>query len=131
GGGYYAASGSSNTVGNTIIDLNIIASVNPGSTSVSFDDVFAVAVANTFTSLGNNIFGTVTNVTTAGNFTGITSAQLNLQPLANYGGPTQTIALGTNGVVSIAINNGNSDLDNNPPPPISSKITTDQRGLPR
>ncbi|MDT4967167.1 MAG: hypothetical protein QOJ64_1904 [Acidobacteriota bacterium] len=51
---------------------------------------------------------------------GVTAAQLNLGPLANNGGPTQTRALGTG---SVAIDNGDDTVTL---PPLS--LTTDQRG---
>jgi len=54
---------------------------------------------------------------TAQDHTGVTAAQLNLGPLADNGGPTQTMALGLG---SIALDAG-----------ISNGLTTDQRGFAR
>lgn len=107
-GGYFAAAGSSNTVGNTIIALN---------TAVTNPDV-----SGTFISAGNNV---LTNVGTAAGFkTGsggsdqiVTPAQLDLGPLLNNGGPTLTDALLPK---SAAIGTGNFNL--------ASGLTTDQRG---
>jgi CSLREA domain-containing protein len=56
-------------------------------------------------------------------FTQVTSAQLNLGPLANNGGPTPTHALGR-GSVAIDVASDCTDLGNNP-------VTTDQRGVAR
>ncbi len=56
-------------------------------------------------------------------FTQVTSAQLNLQPLANNGGPTQTHALGAGSSAIDAVTDCR-DLDNN-------TVTTDQRGVTR
>jgi hypothetical protein len=102
-GGYYAASGSTNTVGNTIVDLNS-ANVVP---SVSPD------VAGSFASIGNNILGSnaATNgFAKLGDQTGVTLSQLNLGPLLNNGGSTPTDALLTSGTKSYAIDTGNNTL---------------------
>jgi CSLREA domain-containing protein len=56
-------------------------------------------------------------------FTQVTSAQLNLQPLANNGGPTQTHALGAGSVAIDAVTDC-TDLS-------SSPVSTDQRGVTR
>ena len=60
---------------------------------------------------------------TCDNATQSTSAQINLQPLANNGGPTQTMALGSG---SVALNTGNAAVCANAP--VSGK---DQRGVSR
>jgi hypothetical protein len=100
-GGYYAAAGT-NSVGNTIIDLNAASTLST--------DVYGA-----FTSLGNNILGSTAGATgfSAANDDqiGITIAQLNLGPLQNNGGPTPTDALlNTVNFVSIAIDAGNNNL---------------------
>jgi hypothetical protein len=115
GGGYYSAgavAGFSNTIGNTILDLNAAATLG--------DDVFG-----TFTSMnnaGHNILGSTAGSTgftvTAKDQIGVTAAQLNLAPLANYGGPTPTDALAS---PSVAIDAGNNTL-------VPAGVTTDQRG---
>ncbi len=56
-------------------------------------------------------------------FTQVTSAQLNLQPLANNGGPTQTHALGSGSVAIDAVTDC-TNLSGN-------QVTTDQRGVSR
>jgi CSLREA domain-containing protein len=56
-------------------------------------------------------------------FTQVSSSDLNLQPLADNGGPTQTRALGA-GSVAIDAMSDCTDLDGN-------SVTTDQRGEPR
>lgn len=73
---------------NSIIDLNIVNDVD-----------------GNFTSSGYNIFGTVVGSTVLDptDQTGISAVQLNLGPLQNNGGPTETIALLE---PSIAIDNG-------------------------
>jgi hypothetical protein len=125
-GGYYAAAGSTDQVGNTIIDLNAAALPSP--------DVFG-----TFTSLGNNIFGSTngsTGFNTGTNGTDMiaTAAQLNLGPLINNGGLSLTDALLNNSNskgVSVAIDAGNNTLvtsTSNPWYSVFGANPTDQRG---
>ncbi|MGL4401082.1 MAG: choice-of-anchor Q domain-containing protein, partial [Luteolibacter sp.] len=89
-----------------------------GNSSAS-DVNFIVGPTNSFLSLGGNLIGTG-NATGAftqlRDFTGHTAASLRLAPLADYGGPTRTIALRP----------GSPARDNATPSP----ITTDQRGFP-
>ncbi|WP_304093114.1 choice-of-anchor Q domain-containing protein [Hydrogenobacter thermophilus] len=76
-------------------------------------------IAGTFQPSGVNFAddGTCTG------FTQVTSAALNLQPLGNYGGPTQTHALGA-GSVAIDSVTDCTDLSSNP-------VSIDQRGVSR
>ncbi|HYI12519.1 MAG TPA: cadherin-like domain-containing protein [Thermoanaerobaculia bacterium] len=71
-----------------------------------------------FTSLGHNIIGNIDLITTitpaTGDQFGVTTAQVNLAPLANNGGPVRTHALNAG---SVAVDKGNSD-----------GVTTDARG---
>lgn len=80
-------------------------------------------LSGTVASLGHNVVGDVSGSTfipTTGDQIGVTAAQLKLGPLANNGGPTQTMELCMD---SVAIGAGdNAVLD----PPLS--LTTDQRG---
>jgi CSLREA domain-containing protein len=71
-----------------------------------------------------NAFGVnfATDTTCAG-FRQVTSAQLNLQPLADNGGPTPTHALGPGSVAIDAVSDC-TDLNNTP-------VRTDQRGVAR
>ncbi|ADO45755.1 polymorphic outer membrane protein [Hydrogenobacter thermophilus TK-6] len=78
-----------------------------------------IDAGSTFTPSGVNF----ANDNTCTGFTQVTSAQLNLQPLGNYGGPTQTIALGTGSVAIDAVTDC-TDLSSNP-------VNTDQRGVSR
>ena len=75
-------------------------------------------LSGNITSQGYNVVGTTGGavvVATTGDQFGVTAAQLKLDPLANNGGPTQTMALESG---SVAIDQGiNSD-----------SLTTDQRG---
>ncbi len=81
---------------------------------------------------GANCSGGVTasgaNLATDGScsgFTQVTSAALNLQPLGNYGGATETHALPAGSVAIDGVLSGQcNDLNN-------TLVTTDQRGVPR
>ncbi len=103
-----------NNLARTTVQNCLIAG-NANSSDVSF---FTNAT-NTFLSLGGNIIGTG-NATGTFNqlrdLTGQTAATLRLAPLADYGGPTPTMALRPG---SPAL--GNATL---------SPVTTDQRGFP-
>jgi len=120
-GGYFAAAGSTNTIANTIIDLDIAQS-DPD-------------VAGQFISMnnaGHNIIGEIGDATgfsaSYGDQIGVTASQLNLGPLQNNGG-TALGPQGTGGTIltaalqpgSVAIGAGNAAL-------VPSTITTDQRG---
>jgi predicted outer membrane repeat protein len=96
------------TIGNTILADNSF-------TNTTLDDA-----GGTFVSLGGNIVRTLGSALGFGALDQL-NANPNLQPLGNYGGPTQThaILLG-----SIAIDRG---LNAN----VSATTTTDQRGAPR
>ena len=73
------------------------------------------------TSQGHNVIGDPgAFVPSTGDQVGVTAAQLNLGPLANNGGPTQTRALGTG---SVAIDTGDDAVTLSP-----LNLTTDQRG---
>ncbi len=106
GGGIYSSS--SSTITNTII---------ANSTGGDFAGPANVSLGTA--SQANNLItqGTYSWATT------VTSAQLNLGPLQNNGGPTSTIALGAG---SVAIGAGNATISNNFP--INGK---DQRGVTR
>ncbi len=125
GGGFFGAAGSTDSVGNSIIDLNT-ANVGP---LVSPD------VSGTFTSLGYNIlgFGAAANgFTQSSDQIGVTATQLNLGPLLNNGGSTLTDALlnNSNGK-SVAIDAGGNTLVTNTANPwynLFGPAPTDQRG---
>jgi hypothetical protein len=106
GGGGIFNSGSALSVANTIVAGNTAS--------------FAPDVAGTITSLGHNLFGT-------GDLVGTAASPLNprLAPLANYGGPTPTMALLPG---SPALDAGSNALAVGPD---GAPLTTDQRGLPR
>jgi hypothetical protein len=107
-GGYFNASTTGVSLGNSIIALNT-AATNP--------DVFGP-----FASLGNNIIGVRTGGTgfiASDRLVGVSSAQLKLGPLQSNGGPTPTDALQPG---SIAIDTGKNGL-------VSAGVTTDQRTL--
>ncbi len=124
-GGLFGAAGSKDSVGNTIIDLNsanVIPAVSPD-------------VSGTFTSLGNNILGTGAATNGFNQPTdklGVTTAQLNLGPLLNNGGPTLTDALLNNkNGTSVAINSGGNTLVTSTANPwynLFGPAPTDQRG---
>ena len=101
------------TLRNSLIALNTASTARP-------DFAFSA------TSLGHNIIGNVTGSTIApqaGDQFGVTPTQLELGPLSNNGGPTQTIPLLCG---SVAIDAGDDAVLD---PPLS--LTTDQRGYPR
>ena len=75
-------------------------------------------ISGPVTSQGYNVVGTTSGATivaTTGDQFGVTAAQLKLDPLANNGGPTQTMALESG---SVAIDQGIN----------SNSLTTDERG---
>jgi len=78
-------------------------------------------LSGSVTSLGYNVVGDSTFIPTTGDQIGVTAAQLKLGPLANNGGPTQTMELCMD---SVAIDAGDNAVLT---PPLS--LTTDQRGL--
>ena len=117
GGGLYNSSGpfgggGTVTIGNTIVAGNTTANGDPD-------------VSGTFDSQGNNLIGATDGSSgwVGSDLTGTVAQPLNplLAPLANYGGPTNTMALLPG---SPAINAGNNAL-------IPAGITTDQRGFNR
>lgn len=76
------------------------------------------------TSFGHNLIGTGSVISAQpGDQFGVTATQLQLGPLSNNGGPTQTIPLLCS---SVAIDAGDDGVLD---PPLS--LTTDQRGYPR
>jgi CSLREA domain-containing protein len=116
GGGVYDNAGTSTsptvTFGNTIVAGNTTGNLGP--------DVFGG-----FVSKGNNLIGKTDGSTgwVGADLTGTIASPLNplLAPLANYGGPTQTMALLPG---SPAIDAGSNSL-------IPSGVTTDGRGFSR
>jgi len=121
GGGYYAGKNSTDTIANTIIDLNIAQSSSD--------------VAGKFVSMngaGHNIIGNAQGSSgfsiSAGDQIGMTAAQLNLGPLQNNGGPSLGAPGNTSFTLteapqggSVALGTGNVSL-------VPAGITTDQRG---
>ena len=111
GGGVYSVTGSTTTLGNTIV---------AGNTSAAAKDIIA-----SVTSLGNNLIGIASNSSgwISSDLTGSSAAPLVplLAPLGNFGGTTNTMPLLPG---SPAIAAGNVAL-------IPGGTTTDQRGLPR
>jgi hypothetical protein len=111
GGGIYNYSG----------DLELGNSIVAGNSATDAPDL-----GGTITSLGYNLVGSTSGAILTGTLTGnlidAAASPLNLGALANNGGPTLTMALGTG---SVAINAGNEnlavDVNGNP-------LTTDQRG---
>ena len=108
GGGIFNRSGSTLNIANTIIanstsgldyagggNVNLISSGNGSDPTVP----------------ANNIVTQVTSSATSAWAQSVTSAQLNLGPLQNNGGPTQTLALLSG---SVAIGAGNATISNNP-----------------
>ncbi len=102
--------------------INTIVAQNSATLNADVDGVFR--------SLGSNLIGDASGATasfnaTTGDFTGTKAAPLspNLDPLGNYGGPTQTFRLRTG---SLAIDRGNNSVTTG-----ALKLTTDQRGQPR
>jgi hypothetical protein len=112
GGGIFSAAGTL-SLGNTIVDLNLASDAAGNDTGGSS------------TSLGHNIFGTHSGVTTAsGDQLGITQGRLLLSNLGNHGGPTLTDAPIAG---SVAINKGDNSLLNLAVVPPGA-FTFDQRG---
>ncbi|HET6248008.1 MAG TPA: Ig-like domain repeat protein [Tepidisphaeraceae bacterium] len=117
GGNGVAVLGGTATISNTIIAGNIVYAQLPGGAGV-------VDVEGAFTSLGHNLIGVADGGTgfVSSDLTGTAASPLNadLDPLANYGGSTQTMPP-AGGPASAA---GSVAL-------IPAGITTDQRGLAR
>jgi len=118
-GGGLEASTPTAALYNTIVALNT-ALVLPTGTSPS-DIGGTVAASSAYNVIGTGGAGGLTNGTN-GNQVGVTAASLNLGPLKNNGGPTQTIALAT---PSAAIGKGSAKISGVAVP------TTDQRGIAR
>jgi hypothetical protein len=102
--------------------INTIVAKNAANQNKDVDGVFS--------SLGSNLIGTVTAAGAgfgagSGDFVGSAAAPLDpgLDPLGNYGGPTQTFRLSAG---SFAADRGNSVVATGP-----LALTTDQRGQPR
>jgi hypothetical protein len=105
-----------------------------GATLIFHNSIIALNTASngrhdltgTATSQGNNIIGNTTGATIAaqaGDVFGVTAAQLNLGPLTNNGGSTQTLALLCN---SVAIDAGDDAVLGVP-----LSLSTDQRSVAR
>ncbi|GIW44659.1 MAG: hypothetical protein KatS3mg077_1941 [Candidatus Binatia bacterium] len=126
---------------NGVIALSFATVTNNSSSQSGSAAVSNVASATNFSirnsivgnqSLGDNCSGSLTasgvNFDTDGtcsSFTQVSSAALNLGPLANNGGPTDTHALLAGSVAINAVPSGQcTDVDNN-------VVTTDQRGVVR
>jgi Bacterial Ig-like domain (group 3)/MBG domain (YGX type)/Domain of unknown function (DUF4214)/Right handed beta helix region len=111
GGGVYSVTGTTTTLGNTIV---------AGNTSSGATDLIG-----TVTSLGNNLIGNASDSSgwVSSDLTGTSAIPIAalLAPLGNFGGTTQTMPLLPG---SPAIAAGNVAL-------IPAGITTDQRGQPR
>jgi hypothetical protein len=123
-GGFFAGAGSTDKIGNTIIDLNdanVVPTVSPD-------------VSGSFTSLGNNILGraaTTNGFTGSGDQINVSAAALNIGPLLSNGGPNLTDALLNNGTTSAAIDKGGNTLVTNAGNPwfnLFGANPTDQRG---
>ena len=102
--------------------INTIVAKNTANVNVDVDGVFA--------SLGSNLIGDNTGAAASfssatGDFVGSTAKPLNpgLDPLGNYGGPTQTFRPS---VGSFVVDRGNNSVVTGP-----LSLTTDQRGQPR
>jgi hypothetical protein len=121
GGGYFAAAGSSNSIGNTILDLN---NAKDGPNGYG-----------TFNSLGGNIVGSSSRAVgfnaSLGDQVAVSAAQLKLGPFLNNGGlmPTDALLPGNqqaNVPASAAIGAGNTALITFA---LFGPLPTDQRGV--
>jgi hypothetical protein len=124
GGGYFAGANSTNTVANTIIDLNI-AQTSP--------DVHGTFI--TMNNAGHNIIGDVGGSIgfgpSAGDQVGVTVTQLNLGPLQDNGGPKLGASGNTVPTLTEALQSGSVAIGTGNPALVPGSLTTDQRGLPR
>jgi hypothetical protein len=117
GGGIFNAAGATTTIDNSIVAGNAI---NSGT---------GPDVAGSINSLGFNLVGKTDGSTgwTSTDLTGTTALPLDpvLAPLANYGGPTQTmVPMPASPAIDAGFNAFALDANGNP-------LTTDQRGYPR
>jgi hypothetical protein len=100
---------------NTLIAMNVVG---------GFQGHSGPDVSGTFITLGHNLIGnssgSVGFSAARGDLLNVPPALIGLGQLANNGGPTQTLALAAN---SIAVNHGDDG--------VLTRLTTDQRGLPR
>ncbi len=120
GGGISNLSGSTLNIANTIIANSTSGGDYAGNGTVT---LIPSGNSNNPTISANNIVTQASSSATSAWAQSVTSAQLNLGPLQNNGGPTFTMALLPG---SIAIGNGNSTISN--ASPVSGK---DQRGVNR
>lgn len=125
-GGYFAGKNSTDTIANTIIDLDI-AQTDP--------DVAGAFVSSG--NVGNNILGSVGDATgftdnngnpINGNQIGVTAKQLNLGPLQNNGGTTLGGAGATTTIVTAALGSGSVAFAGGNASLVPGNITTDERG---
>jgi hypothetical protein len=121
GGGYFAGASSTDTIANTIIDLDI-AQDSP--------DVSGAFIS--MNGAGHNIIGVATGSTgfgaASGDQIGVTAAQLNLGPLQNNGGPSLGAAGATSPTVTEALLAGSAAITKGNAALVPASVTTDQRG---
>jgi CSLREA domain-containing protein len=120
GGGIFNRSGSTLNIANTIIANSTSGGDYAGNGTVN---LISSGNGSDPTVPANNIVTQATSSATSAWAQSVTSAQLNLGPLQNNGGPTQTLAL-LNG--SVAIGAGNASISN-----ASPVNGVDQRGINR